>query len=115
MASLSDKETITRKTMIRKKQRSTGEHSSVWGRSKDELGQTGHARRMMRLKLTQKSLLLGICPTKSPIIPHERKGSGFSNRLHSVTFGYMQKCEGKENPVANRVCVFCRENKSMRM
>ena len=43
MASLSDKETITRKTMIRKKQRSTGEHSSVWSRSKDELGQTGHS------------------------------------------------------------------------
>ena len=91
MASLSDKETITRKTMIRKKQRSTGEHSSVWGRSKDKLRQTGHARRMIRLKLTQKSLLLGICPTKSPIIPHERKGSGFINTLSYDTLRYMQK------------------------
>ena len=61
MESLSDQETITRKTMIRKKQRSTGEHSSVWGRSKDGLGQTGHARRRMRLKLTQKPLSIGIC------------------------------------------------------
>ena len=55
------------------------------GRSKDKLGQTGHARRRMRLKLTQKSLLLGICPTKSPIIPNERKGSGFIKTLQSVT------------------------------
>ena len=28
--------------------------TSSRGRSKDELGQTGHARRIMRLKLTQK-------------------------------------------------------------
>ena len=91
MESLSDKETITRKTMIRKKQRSTGEHSSVWCRSKDKLRQTGHARRRMRLILTQKPLSIGICPAKSPIIPNDRKGSGFINQLHSVTFGYMQK------------------------
>ena len=81
MASLSDKETITRKTMIRKKQRSTGEDSSVWGRSKDELGQTGHARRMMRLILTQRPLSIGICPAKPPIVPKRSEGSGLSNWL----------------------------------
>ena len=59
--------------------------TSSRGRSKDKLRQTGHARRMMRLKLTQKSLLVGICPTKSPIIPHERKGSGFINPIRYDT------------------------------
>ena len=80
MESLSDKETITRKTMIRKKQRSTGEHSSVWGRSKEKVRQTGHARRRMRLKLTQKPLSIGICPAKPPIVPKRSEGSGLSNR-----------------------------------
>ena len=66
--------------------------TSSRGRSKDKLRQTGHAQRMMRLKLTQKSLLLGICPTKSPIIPNDRKGSGFINHVTiRLQFGYMQK------------------------
>ena len=81
MESLSDKETITRKTMIRKKQRSTGEDPSVWGRSKEKLRQTGHARRRMRLILTQKPLSIGICPAKPPIFPKRSEGSGLSNWL----------------------------------
>ena len=88
MASLSDKETITRKTMIRKKQRSTGEHSSVWGRSKDKLASNWACTAYDATHIDPKTAFYRYLSSEVAYNSNERKGSGF---IKYVTLRYMQK------------------------